>query len=227
MNKEGPYRDQAERLRKKVDRNRDPAEENTTEKESLPPRSRLHRQKTKKNKWKVKYPVIRLLALLFILLPVTIFSAYNYLQKLGTESSEKASSQNGFETIGFEEKKEEKGTIIKEKETVTEKEKQAKNEKQIENDVKEDEQTRIPVPKSPEVNNPEDKGSATTKNEEQQEKNNQSTNNSEVINHTVQPGENMFRIGLKYSIGTDNIMKANNLKTTDIQVGQVLKIPKK
>jgi LysM repeat protein len=45
---------------------------------SLPPRSEIHRQKKSKKrvKWKLKYPVIRLLALFFILLPISMLSIY-------------------------------------------------------------------------------------------------------------------------------------------------------
>ncbi|MEK7278874.1 MAG: LysM peptidoglycan-binding domain-containing protein [Chloroflexota bacterium] len=45
------------------------------------------------------------------------------------------------------------------------------------------------------------------------------------IIHTVQPGENLFRIGLKYGIGWKEIMAANGLSSTYITVGQQLRIP--
>lgn len=45
------------------------------------------------------------------------------------------------------------------------------------------------------------------------------------IVHTVQPGENLFRIGLKYGVGWQAIMAANGLSSTDIYVGQQLRIP--
>ena len=78
MNKERPYREQAEKLRQKIDI--DPFEEGeVVDREELPPRSRVHLQKRKKNKWKLKYPVIRLLVLFFILFPITIFSIYSSL----------------------------------------------------------------------------------------------------------------------------------------------------
>ncbi|MEH7124343.1 LysM peptidoglycan-binding domain-containing protein [Bacillus sp. JJ1532] len=224
MNKEGPYRDQAERLRKKVNRNWD-SEEPIQKKETLPPRSRLHREKRKKNKWKVKYPVIRLLALLFILLPITIYSMYNYLQKNDNGGAEKASTQNGFETIGFEEQeqKEEKGTIIEERE-----EDPGNTDGKVENEEKE---PSIPASETPIISDSEDKGSAkpAETDENQQAKDNQQAEQKEIIYHTVKPNENMFRIALKYynsQDGMDIIKKANNLKNNEIQAGQVLKIPK-
>lgn len=45
MNKEDPYRDQAERLRKKIDRKQET--ENSGQKSALPPRSRVHHEKEK------------------------------------------------------------------------------------------------------------------------------------------------------------------------------------
>ncbi len=45
------------------------------------------------------------------------------------------------------------------------------------------------------------------------------------IIHTVQPGENLFRIGLKYGLGWKEIMAANGMSSTNIYVGQQLRIP--
>lgn len=45
------------------------------------------------------------------------------------------------------------------------------------------------------------------------------------IVHTVQPGENLFRIGLRYGVDWRAIMAANGLYNTYIYVGQTLVIP--
>jgi LysM repeat protein/uncharacterized protein YvpB len=45
------------------------------------------------------------------------------------------------------------------------------------------------------------------------------------IVHIVQPGENLFRIGLAYGIGWQAIMDANGLYSTNIYVGESLIIP--
>ena len=45
------------------------------------------------------------------------------------------------------------------------------------------------------------------------------------IVHIVQPGENLFRIGLAYGIGWEAIMQANGLNSTNIYVGESLIIP--
>jgi len=76
VNKEEPYRDQAERLKKRIQKINDKVEDGNRDK--LPPREQVHRQKKKKTKWKLKYPVIRLLVLSFILLPIIIFSVISY-----------------------------------------------------------------------------------------------------------------------------------------------------
>ncbi len=47
---------------------------------------------------------------------------------------------------------------------------------------------------------------------------------AEII-HVVQPGENLYRIGLKYGVDWRTIMSANGLYSTNIYVGQALVIP--
>jgi LysM repeat protein/uncharacterized protein YvpB len=45
------------------------------------------------------------------------------------------------------------------------------------------------------------------------------------ITHVVQPGENLFRIGLSYGVSWRDLMAANRLQSTTIRPGQVLIIP--
>ncbi len=52
----------------------------------------------------------------------------------------------------------------------------------------------------------------------------QPTRAAQII-HIVQPGENLFRIGLKYGVSWTAIMEANGLADTTIYVGQRLIIP--
>jgi LysM repeat protein/uncharacterized protein YvpB len=47
---------------------------------------------------------------------------------------------------------------------------------------------------------------------------------AEIV-HVVQPGENLFRIGLRYGVNWRDIMAANGLYSTNITVGQSLVIP--
>jgi len=51
------------------------------------------------------------------------------------------------------------------------------------------------------------------------------TARADGITHVVQPGENLFRIGLKYGVSWTAIMQANGLSSTTIYAGQTLVIP--
>ncbi len=48
---------------------------------------------------------------------------------------------------------------------------------------------------------------------------------ADTITHTVQAGENLYRIGLKYGVSWIDIMQANGLPNSTIYVGQQLLIP--
>jgi len=48
---------------------------------------------------------------------------------------------------------------------------------------------------------------------------------ADSIVHTVQAGENLFRIGLKYGVAWQDIVAANGLTSTYIYVGEQLQIP--
>ncbi|MEH7416013.1 hypothetical protein V7266_12085 [Neobacillus drentensis] len=101
MNKEEPYRYQAERLKQRIQKINEKA---VGDSDKLPPREQVHRQKKKKTKWKVKYPVIRLLVLCFILLPIIIFSVISYRDSGGkVNGTQKTSgSSAGYETVNLE-----------------------------------------------------------------------------------------------------------------------------
>ncbi|WP_285766260.1 LysM peptidoglycan-binding domain-containing protein [Peribacillus sp. SI8-4] len=65
--------DQAGELRSRVERHKA---------KSMPKRSKTHQNKKKKSKKKFKFPIIKALALFFILLPIGFYSLYSYIQKL-------------------------------------------------------------------------------------------------------------------------------------------------
>lgn len=48
---------------------------------------------------------------------------------------------------------------------------------------------------------------------------------SSNTNYTVQKGDNLYSIAKKYNTTTNDIINLNNLKTTNLSIGQVLKIP--
>jgi LysM repeat protein len=229
MNKEEPYRDQAERLKQRIEKIND--NQPGAAREKLPPREEVHREKRQKTKWKIKYPVIRMLVLSFILLPIIIFSIYSYLEggknvgpiKTGGNSS-------NYETINFE------------KSSPENKEAQIKNENQgnIQKDDKMDEASmdkdnesveNLPTtPESKETTTEQDpdvKSGAQDKPIEPITSQPESPPNK-VINHTVKSGETLYRIAINYyhsKEGINTIKEANNLKTEQINLGQVLKIP--
>ena len=218
MNKERPYREQAEKLRQKIDI--DPFEEGeVVDREELPPRSRVHLQKRKKNKWKLKYPVIRLLVLFFILLPITIFSIYSFLLERpgGDGTKTGGESSGGFEIIDIERPKPVGGN---------EGEQDQSSEDRDEFDLWESEEKE-----SEEAEQTSEDSSASS--QETQSVSIDSlvsdtkSGTKDIIYHKVQSGETIFRISMKYyhsKAGIDTIKSANNLSNNDIRVGQVLTI---
>lgn len=164
---------------------------------------------------KIKYPVIRILVLFFILLPIVIFSAYSYLEEgKGSKTEKVTGDSSGYEVINFE-KSETESTVETEAE-------------EKENAPLEDDQEAVEVQKSISQDTPivspapaptPISGQGTDKNVEP---------TPPVIYHTVKSGENLYRISLKYyhsKAGEDIIRKANNMKGNEIYLGQVLKIP--
>jgi len=219
MNKERPYREQAEKLRQKIDI--DPFEEGeVVDREELPPRSRVHLQKRKKNKWKLKYPVIRLLVLFFILLPITIFGIYSsLLERPGGDGTKTGGeSSGGFEIIDIERPKPVGGN---------EEEQDQSSEGKDEFDLWESEEKE-----SEEVEQTSEDASASASSQETQSVSIDSlvsdtkSRTKDIIYHKVQ--STIFRISMKYyhsKAGIDTIKSANNLSNNDIRVGQVLTIP--
>ncbi|MCM3243635.1 LysM peptidoglycan-binding domain-containing protein [Cytobacillus firmus] len=241
MNKEDPYRDQAERLRKKIDRKQEA--EYSGQKSALPPRSRVHQEKRKKSKWKVKYPVIRLLALFFILLPITIFSIYQYVSsdKSINAGLNAENEEIGSETVVFATNDEGEGTTIEVREE-PESQEPEKPEKAEGVQVKEDAKVQQEKEAS-QTTDKEDKGSESNSQKQAQQTAPESTDSSKtagkqeqeelktegkVVYHTVKPKETIFRIAMTYyksQSGIEKIKQANNLPSNEIQTGQVLKIP--
>jgi LysM repeat protein len=216
MNKEEPYRDQAERLRRRIEKIN---EQNLVEQDNLPPREQIHRQKRKKTKMKIKYPVIRLLVLSFVLLPIIIFSMNSYFNDKTRGGAEKTTAAtSGYETVKFEETNTDQ--IVEE----------AKEEEQEEAVVEVD--MAVESEQNEEVTTPEN---VPVENGAESSETPASTNNTETTNpqskiilHTVQPGENLFRISMKYynsKAGEEIIKKANKLLNENVYAGQVLKIP--
>jgi cytoskeletal protein RodZ len=103
MSKEEPYRDQAEKLKQRIEKYSEPDQKDSP----LPSRSEIHRHKKKKTKLKVKFPLLRLLVLFFILLPITIFSIYTYIGNKHIGTVKTTVPAKDYETINFEKSKSE------------------------------------------------------------------------------------------------------------------------
>ncbi|MFP7297806.1 LysM peptidoglycan-binding domain-containing protein [Neobacillus niacini] len=216
MNKEEPFRSQAERLKQRIEKIN---EETTEGRDKLPPREQIHREKRKKTKLKVRYPIIRMLVLFFILLPIVIFSAYSYLEEGKSNKSEKVNGDSsGYEVINFEKPETESNSVTKD---ADEKEENSTAEEEAVLEVQQPVDPETPV---------EDSSSEQTNNNIPNTDKTSSTNEETTIYHKVKTGENLYRISLKYyhsKAGEEIIRKANNLKGNEILVGQVLKIPVK
>ncbi|MDR7075247.1 LysM repeat protein [Neobacillus niacini] len=213
MNKEEPFRNQAERLKQRIEKLN---EETTEVRDQLPPREQIHREKRKKTKWKLKYPVIRILVLFFILLPIVIFSAYSYLEEGKSKGTGKVSGDSsGYEVINIEKS---------ETESITDK----KEEEETENPPRDNVEVAVEVQQSVNPTPVEASSSEQVTSSGQGTDKNVSTPTETVIYHTVKRGENLYRISLKYyhsKSGEEIIRKANNLKGNEIYLGQVLEIP--
>lgn len=246
MNKEEPYRDQAERLKQRIQKINE-KNEIVEEDDKLPPREQIHRQKKKKTKWKLKYPVIRLLVLSFILLPIIIFSVISYRdggKKInGTEKNSGNSVWN--EPINFEKQKKD-DEILVDKSNKSDKQKEIKDDStELSTPVEKGEEPKV-EPDLPVTTNkanssaPPPASNAGIANKqvsdknspEEAEKTDKQTNTppkqDKIIYHTVQPKETLYKLAKKYfnsANGIDIIKKANHLNSDQIQVGQVLKIP--
>jgi cytoskeletal protein RodZ len=235
MNKEEPIRDQAEKLRKRmknVDQKVDSIDSAITvqKNEKLPPRSRVHKQKhmQKKTKIKVKYPLIRLLGMFFILLPILIFSIYSYNESQSTPSSTPVEESKGAEAVYYTEEEEE----VKETGAEEEVEENSVTEEESITDEKVVTGEAETIKEEPQITE------QTMEPETAKETNTSGTVSSggtqaapvdqTVVYHKVQPGETIFRLAMKYyksQAGIDIIKKANSLPSNEISVGQTLTIP--
>ncbi|QOR65303.1 LysM peptidoglycan-binding domain-containing protein [Cytobacillus suaedae] len=207
--------DQAEKLRQTV----------RSSSEKLPPRSKIHKDKKKKTKIRFKYPVVRLLALFFVLIPIFILSyTFHFKEELKTIVP-KVSTEN-YDTIDFA-KPDEDERVSEESENLTE-------------DVV-NEPEKVEEPSRSDTEEKEIAVDTESKNEEEQPITNVSDNSPKqtepkdstkqeykVITHKVTAEETLFSISIKYyksRAGEEIIREWNNLEQTKIFEGQILEIP--
>lgn len=243
MNREDMYSDE-----NKEENNNEMSEdtlEQTSERSELPSRREIHQQKQERDRdrFKVKYPVIKILVAFFILLPIVIYGwmTFGVNDEAGKkEDAEKNTS--GYETVdvnngedkntsfdvndaldadkneSIEEpgtKKDATGDEGKPTADVGEREKpeQPQASEEIPTVGKDKEEEKPPVKEPEKV---------------EEEKPTPAPEKKEAVNHTVQANDTLYSISMKYfqsQSGIDKIKSANNLQDNNIRIGQVLKIP--
>ncbi|MGM9954705.1 MAG: LysM peptidoglycan-binding domain-containing protein [Peribacillus sp.] len=234
--------DQAGELRTRSDRHK--------VKSSLPKRSEVHQSKKKKSKVKIKFPMIKLLSLFFILLPIGFYSLYTYLQdrpEKDTKSSEVVNFSDDEETIeeavpttataGDIKEKEEKDTAkLKEKKQEEDKAAEERAKKKAKQEAEAKAKAEAEAKQEAEA-----KAKAEAEAKAKQEADNKVASGDaaatkseadgyKVVYHTVQAEETLFRIAMNYyksQEGIALIQKWNGLNGNEISKGQVLKIPLK
>ncbi|RFB17006.1 LysM peptidoglycan-binding domain-containing protein [Bacillus sp. HNG] len=199
---------------------------------TLPPRSEFHKTKKKKTKVKIKYPIIRLLALLFVLLPVAILS-YKFNSNPDQLESTPVKRSTNFESISYEDEDEtgqapEADEIREESENV-EHESTVEKEEPKQPEVKK--QVKVPTNEEPNQNAVEITDPPTAEETkviqpvQQQEK---PKDRYDVKYHTVKADETLYRISMHYynsRSGEELIKRWNNLNGDTVVEGQVLRIP--
>lgn len=227
MNREDPYRQITDKTRRRIQRSYNERVGGGSVSD-LPPRTELHRQRRSKPKKRLKYPVIRVLALFFILVPITFFAIYSNLPEdipVQTEPADKGD----HEKISIDDSQEFQDS--KEDGSESEAEKEAETPQEVPNTEAIAENVD-PTPAPPQEAVTQDPGAGTVQippaQSSEQPSTAQNMNKNKVIKHTVRENDTLYNISIRYygsQAGIAIIKKANNLTSDEIQLGQVLKIP--
>ncbi|WHY82857.1 LysM peptidoglycan-binding domain-containing protein [Siminovitchia fortis] len=183
----------------------------------LPSRAEYHGKKRKPgNKKKMKVSVPLVLLLILLMLPIGILSIINN----GSSKANPVSGSSG-EEVSFETE-----DPVNEPEPETKDKKEKETPKSADESDKEDKKGEV---KKEDPVKSEEKTAETEKPPvEKQDEQNEDNPGEKVTYHTVQQGENLFRIAMKYynsQEGVEKIRQANGLAGNEISVGQTLKIP--
>jgi LysM repeat protein len=216
MNDQKRLSDQAEGLRTKM------IDEYKQEHGDYPPRSEVHKgQKSKKAKVKMKYPVIRLLALFFILLPICILSMNLYF------NGENAQKTQGDQVVGVD-----TVFISNGQESTNESEEENSSDSTVEEqDFSDQESEEVASTNTPSSENKEKVEQEDQVTEDSLQKNSEETSveeYKEIKTHQVASGETLFTISIQYynsKAGMEIIRTYNGITGNEIYEGQVLKIP--
>ncbi|MCH1624782.1 LysM peptidoglycan-binding domain-containing protein [Ferdinandcohnia quinoae] len=193
---------------------------------SLPPRSEVHKDIKKKTKFRIKYPIIRLLALFFVLLPIAILSFF-YMNDDKTVKSSIPKDNSPFESFDYEKnndllqydedtKNEEKVVPVDgvKKDEDIEKSSVENINKQLDEDLLDQNQMKPKVDVS-----------KSTPPESKKEKRKVEY---EIKYHKVKANETLFRVSKKYYNSRDGeelLKQWNDINGDTIYEGQVLRIP--
>ncbi|MGX1193203.1 LysM peptidoglycan-binding domain-containing protein [Metabacillus sp. SLBN-84] len=197
---------------------------------SYPSRSEIHKKKEKK-KSPYKYPAVSLLAIFFFLLPIGFYYTISYfdersktvdgenisdyedvLIKYGDDEEQETEDQSSLapdesdSAAGSEDQTEKTDTMT------------ASADLSAGKDLQEKEPDKKPEPQ-PKIEPKPEPAAASEPNE-----------NYRIVEHTVGPEDNLYRISVKYyggRSGEDLIKQWNQLSGDSVYEGQVLKIPLK
>lgn len=216
--------DQAKQLRTEVTTAQETLPFNTS---SLPSRKEVHGKKKQKMKLKMKFPLVKLLALFFILLPITVLAIYTSLSKDNSTEVVDSNQSSYSEVKGFESYNKEDSKVVVE---TTEKEEKEEVDTSKEEAPVNQEETKPAVEEQPKeepvVEETKETPPTTTETETKTET--QNKEETKVIQHTVKANETIFRIAMTYfssQEGIEIIKQYNGLSSNEIRVGQVLQIP--
>lgn len=207
--------DQADNLRRRMSDNGLSSEEET-DTFKLPPRSNIHQQNNKKIKFRIKYPLIRLMVAIFILLVVLIPGISIWQER--TITVEKEDVQISSESVQNLEVEVERAELKVQPvyvpiEKADSSESRAVAEKPKEEKVEEIKDT---------INKEDNQVEAQSETQVEAQ---------EFIIHIVKKDETLYRVSMKYyqsRKGEEIIKKFNDLKPNGvIYEGQKLKIPKR
>ncbi len=209
--------DQAQVLRERMNtiQNSELAEKDTL---SLPPRKSIHHAKDleKKTKFKLKYPIVRLLALLFVLLPIAILG-YTYHQNNQLQASNSLSQDK---------------SAFREEILIGSKQLEETIEKEPEEDIEENSKEQAPAQENADTSVPEGNTSTPEPKPEEEQSPSSPTeidkNNNDIVFHTVKEGETLYSISQAYyssRSGEEILKKWNDLSGNKVENGQVLEIP--
>ncbi|CAG9623502.1 LysM peptidoglycan-binding domain-containing protein [Sutcliffiella rhizosphaerae] len=212
--------DQATSLREEVQK----------EAEQLPSRSELYAHKrNNKPKWRVKFPFVKLVGILFLLIPVSILVIYfnnddsDIIGKLFTPSLKNVESISMPTAVS--------ANTINQKNESTANTGQTNSDTPKKEIVNTDVNNQSESKKSPVSDNQPDTATTPVTNAEEEVESNEIEEQPEeetYIEHIVQENETLFRISMKYFNSRDGeliISNYNNLINDQVIVGQKLIIP--